>query len=108
MAKCDLYVCSSHREGFSTAVTEALVVGTPVISTLCSGAHELLGCHNEYGMIVENSTKGIYQGMKQVLNNPEMLVEMKKQAEKRGTFFSREKTVQAVEKMFKSFEDNEK
>lgn len=108
VAKCDLYVCSSYREGFSTAVTEALVVGTPVISTLCSGAHELLGYHNEYGMIVENSTKGIYQGIKQVLNNPEMLVKMKKQAEKRGTFFSREKTVQAVEKMFKSFEDNEK
>ena len=108
VAKCDLYVCSSHREGFSTAVTEALVVGTPVISTLCSGAHELLGYHNEYGMIVENSTKGIYQGMKQVLNNPEMLVEMKKQEEKRGTFFSREKKVQAVEKLFKSFEDNEK
>lgn len=40
---CDLYVCSSRREGFSTAVTESLIVGTPVISTECSGAIELLG-----------------------------------------------------------------
>ena len=35
VVKCDLFVCSSLREGFSTAVTESLVVGTPVVSTLC-------------------------------------------------------------------------
>ena len=33
VARCDLYVCSSRREGFSTAVTESLIVGTPVVST---------------------------------------------------------------------------
>ncbi|MBQ5900346.1 MAG: glycosyltransferase, partial [Clostridia bacterium] len=27
---CDLFVCSSYREGFSTAATESLIVGTPV------------------------------------------------------------------------------
>ena len=46
VARCDLYVCSSRREGFSTAVTEALIVGTPVVSTNCSGAKELLGDNN--------------------------------------------------------------
>lgn len=30
VAKCDLFVCSSFAEGFSTAATEALIVGTPV------------------------------------------------------------------------------
>ncbi len=100
--KCDLYVCSSLREGFSTAVTEALVVGTPVISTLCSGAYELLGKNNEYGIVVENSEKGIYQGMKMVLENPEMLDNMKKMAKDRGKYFSREKTVQAVEIMLEA------
>ena len=76
----DLYVCSSRREGFSTAVTEALIVGTPVISTDCSGAKELLGENNEYGLVVENSTEGIYQGMKRMLENPEMLKTYKQQA----------------------------
>ena len=98
----DLYVCSSRREGFSTAVTEALIVGTPVISTDCSGAKELLGENNEYGLVVENSTEGIYQGMKRMLENPEMLKTYKKQAKIRGSFFSREKTVQAVEEMLES------
>ena len=99
VAKSDLYVCSSRREGFSTAVTEALIVGTPVISTNCSGAKELLGANNEYGLVVENSTEGIYKGMKMMLENPEMRLCYKKKAKIRGEFFSKERTVKAVEKM---------
>lgn len=99
VAKCDLFVCSSYREGFSTAVTESLVVGTPVVSTLCSGAQELLGYNNEYGLIVENSEEGIYKGLKKLLEDKELLEYYKKKAAERGSFFSKEKTVAAVEKM---------
>jgi glycosyltransferase involved in cell wall biosynthesis len=102
VARCDLYVCSSHREGFSTAVTESLVVGTPVVSTDCSGAKELLGENNEYGIVVENSEEGIYQGMKTMLSDPELLAHYKKQAKLRGSFFSRTETVRAVEEMLSS------
>lgn len=100
VSKCDLYVCSSIREGFSTAVTEALIVGTPVVSTNCSGAYELLGEHNEYGIVTENSEDGIYEGMRKMLSNPELLAYYKQKAKERGNFFSRTKTVQAVEEMF--------
>lgn len=62
--KADLYVCSSRREGFSTAVTEALIVGTPVVSTNCSGAYELLGKNNEYGIVTENNEDALYEGIK--------------------------------------------
>ena len=41
---CDLYVCSSHSEGFSTSVTESLIVGTPVVATLCSGMRASRKC----------------------------------------------------------------
>lgn len=99
VANCDLYICSSHREGFSTAVTEALIVGTPVVSTLCSGAQELLGYNNEYGLVVENSEEGIYEGLKYMLTNPKELKKYKKLAKERGRLFSKEKTVKAVEKM---------
>lgn len=99
VANCDLYVCSSHREGFSTAVTESLIVGTPVVSTLCSGAQELLGYNNEYGLVVENNEEGIYQGLKYMLANPNELKRYKELAKERGKFFSREKTVKAVEEM---------
>lgn len=99
VARCDLYVCSSRREGFSTAVTESLVVGTPVVSTDCSGARELLGEHDEYGMVVENGEEGIYAGVKRMLTEPETLAHYKKMAADRGKYFSKEKTVRAVEEM---------
>lgn len=99
VANCDLYVCSSRREGFSTAVTESLVVGTPVVSTNCSGAKELLGENNEYGIVVENSEEGIYEGMKKMLSDKELLQHYRAQAKLRGSYFSKEKTVKAIEDM---------
>lgn len=99
VSRCDLYVCSSHREGFSTAVTESLIVGTPVVSTNCSGAKELLGENDEYGLVVENSEEGIYQGMKRMLSDPALLAHYKEKAKMRGSFFSRTETVRAVEEM---------
>ena len=102
VSRCDLFVCSSHREGFSTAVTESLIVGTPVVSTNCSGATELLGENNEYGIVTDNSEEGIYRGMKQMLSDRELLSYYKKQAKLRGSFFSRTETVRAVEEMLDS------
>ena len=99
VSRCDLYVCSSRREGFSTAVTEALIVGTPVVSTDCSGARELLGEQDEYGLVVENSGDGVYRGLKRMLAEPELLAYYKKKAGERGSFFSREQTVRAAENM---------
>lgn len=99
VSRCDMYVCSSHHEGFSTAVTEALIVGTAVVSTECSGARELLGENGEYGIVTENSEEGIYQGMKRMLSDPALLEHYKHQAKHRGCFFSRTETVRAVEQM---------
>lgn len=100
MSKCDLYVCASYREGFSTAVTEALIVGLPVVSTNCSGAHELLGENNEYGIVTENSTEGLYKGLKDMISNPERLAHYTNQSKLRGSFFSTENTVQATDEFF--------
>ena len=102
VSKCDLFVCSSYREGFSTAVTESLVVGTPVVSTLCSGAQELLGYNNEYGLVVENSEEGIYQGLKKILSDKELINYYKEKAIERGKKFSKQNTVKAVEDLLDS------
>lgn len=99
---CDLYVCSSHSEGFSTSVTESLIVGTPVVTTLCSGMTELLGDNNEYGIVTENNEDALYEGIKKMLTTPRMLEEYSAKAKERGMAFSTEKTVQAVEEMLES------
>lgn len=102
VSKCDLYICSSYREGFSTAVTESLIVGTPVISTLCSGAQELLGYNNEYGLVVENSEEGIYEGLKKLLNDKDLLNYYKIKAKERGQRFNKRNTLLNVENLLDS------
>lgn len=94
----DLFVCSSLHEGFSTAVTESLIVGTPVITTQCSGMKELLG-ENEYGLIVENNEEALYRGIERLLeNNAKMMKYYRKKAEERGEKFDCSETVLEVEK----------
>ena len=101
-AKCDLFVCASYAEGFSTAATEALIVGTPVCTVEVSGMKEMLGENNEYGLVVENNEEALYQGIKKLLDNPELLKHYKKKAKERGKMFSTEKTVNAVQNMLLS------
>ena len=99
VSKCDLFVCASHSEGFSTAATEALIVGTPVCTVEVSGMKEMLGENNEWGVVTENSEEALYQGIKRLLDNPAELAHYKEKAAERGKNFSTEETVKAVEKM---------
>lgn len=102
MAKCDLFICSSYSEGFSSVVAESLIVGTPVCTTDVSGMREMLGDNSEYGVITDNSEEGLLQGVRFLLDNPEQLDHYRKQARIRGSFFSKEKTVRAVEDMLQA------
>lgn len=97
----DLFVCSSLHEGFSTAVTEALIVGTPVLTTICSGMEELLG-HNEYGVIVENNEEALYQGLKELLSHKGKIAHYKQKAAERGRKFNSVETTEAIENFFDS------
>lgn len=98
----DIFVCSSYLEGYSTAVSESLIVGTPVVTTLCSGMEELLGSNNEYGLITENSEEALYNGLKRILSEPKLLEHYKLKVKERRAFFSTEKTVGKVEELLDS------
>lgn len=100
VAKCDLFVCASLAEGFSTAATEALIVGIPVCTVEVSGMREMLGENNEYGVVTENNEDGLYEGIKHLLSDPTLLTHYRKQAKERGKSFSTENTVRAVEELF--------
>jgi glycosyltransferase involved in cell wall biosynthesis len=99
VAKCDLFVCASHSEGFSTAATEALIVGTPVCTVEVSGMKEMLGEHNEWGIVTENDEDALYQGIKSLLDDPALLAHYREKAAQRGKTFSTVNTVKAVEDM---------
>lgn len=98
MRCADWYVCSSYAEGFSTTITEALIIGTPVISTDCSGTEELLG-DSEYGLRCENSEEGLYKAMKQVLDSPGLKISYSKKAQQKGASFHKAELLARIEEV---------
>lgn len=107
VSKADLFVCSSHREGFSTAVTEALILGIPVVSTNVSGAVELLGEQNQYGIVTTDDVDDLFNSVYSLLSNTDLLSKYRDCAAVRGNDFSAEETTIAVEKMFEDVLKNE-
>lgn len=82
----DLLVCSSRYEGFSTFVTEGLILGKPIVTTDCTGMRELLG-DSQYGLITENTAEGLFLGMKTMLSDPGLRGRYQAQAQLRGQDF---------------------
>ena len=54
---------------------------------------------NKIKFLVENNEEALYQGIKKLLDDPELLKHYKKKAAERGKMFNTEKTVRAVEEM---------
>ena len=96
MKQCDLFVCSSRSEGYSTAVTEALILGLPVITTNCSGMNELLN-GGEYGIITDNSEESLFTALKELLTSPDKLSSYKHKAEERGEYFKLDNQIRKIE-----------
>jgi Glycosyltransferase len=107
MCQADMYVCSSYAEGFSTSVTEALILGVPVVTTKCAGMHELLG-DSEYGLIVENSEEALWQGLHQLVTEDKLRAHYKMVAMKRGKDFQIHTNIDKLEKMFLADYEGEK
>lgn len=98
LRQADLYVCSSIYEGFSTAATEALVLGTPVLTTDVSGMREMMG-DSEYGFITENDDIAFENGLRKLLDHPELLAHYRKMAQKRSGYFEMENRLKEIEEL---------
>lgn len=96
----DLFVCSSRTEGLSTAVSEAVILGVPVISTDVSGAKEILGENNEYGIVTENSEEALYEGLKKMISDKKLREHYAEKSKERAAFFDTAATVHQAEALF--------
>lgn len=92
----DILVCSSYAEGYSTAVSEAVILGVPIVTTECSGMREIFG-DEECGIICENSDDGLFEAMKKVLDEPSLLEKFKEAEKKRAPEFSLASRIKAME-----------
>lgn len=98
----DLFICSSRTEGLSTAVSEAVILGLPVVSTDVSGAKEILGENDEYGIVTDNNDAALYEGVRKMLSDDAILAHYHRKASERAAFFDAEHTVRQAEELFET------
>lgn len=98
MSHCDILICSSRAEGYSLVIAEAMTLGLAIVTTKCSGPCELVD-NGKYGVLVENSTKGILNGLEYLIKNEEDLIMYKKLAKKRSCIFNLERNISELEKI---------
>lgn len=70
MKQADWFLSTSRFEGYSYVSQEAAILKKPLLLTECAGVSELLADISN-GIMVENSYKGIYCGMKNCIQHPE-------------------------------------
>ncbi len=99
IANSDIFVCSSYYEGFSTVVSEAVILGIPVVTTDCTGAKEILG-NSEYGVVTENDDESLYIGLKMMLTDNKAFESYKKAVLSRQDFFNQSKRLKETLELF--------
>lgn len=97
--KSDLFVCSSIAEGFSTAVSEAVILEVPIVTTRCSGMDEILG-DSKYGLIVDNDEKSLCLGIEKMIEDKRLYCKYKDAVIKRKEFFDYGMRCMEIKKLF--------
>lgn len=97
--EADVLACSSNYEGFSTFITEGLILGKPIVTTECSGMRELLG-DSEFGLITDNDDDAFCDGLRRMISSRELRDAYAQKAEERGKAFSTESLVRKTESFF--------
>ena len=98
MHNADVFICSSRAEGYSLVIAEAMIVGLPIVTTECSGPNELVD-NGKYGLLVENSTNGLIYAIDLLMRDHSYLEKMKHLSAIRSEFFSKEETLNTIEKV---------
>jgi len=98
--QCDWLICSSERESFSLVLLESISLGTPVVTTDCGGPGEIVD-KGKYGFLTENTTEGVYYGMKSVLDKPDLFVEYISRTDECLQRFDYTKWLESVDRILK-------
>lgn len=97
VSKADLFVCSSLTEGFSTVVTEAVLCGTPVLSTEVPGSREPIEIPR-CSVVVKNDETALYEALRDILKNPEQIRLFRQEIPQRQAYFQKENLLARFER----------
>jgi glycosyltransferase involved in cell wall biosynthesis len=90
----DVFILNTGYEGFSHTILEAMVAGTPVLTTQVGGNTELIDDHVN-GLLVEfNNRKQIYQAIIMLLEDTELTTFIIRKAQSTVDTFSRQRMIE--------------
>ena len=76
----DFFLMCSRYEPFGLVILEAMILGVPVLSMDVASIREIMS--NDFGLIYDNSEEGLYNGINEIINNPQKREKLKKNLEK--------------------------
>ena len=97
MRVASVVTMQSRFEGFGNVLTEAKILGRPILTTRFAGACEQIE-NEKTGLIVENKKSTIISGMKRILQDQQFREKLSKNLE--GFSYNNEPTKKFLEKLF--------
>lgn len=99
----DLFVLSSHWEGFGIVLAEAMALGKPVISTDTDGSREVVQ-NGRTGVIVPTEDPlSLGEGILRLLDNPDLMLQMGEEGLKRvKKLFNCEQFAEGYERFYET------
>lgn len=72
MRGLDVYVCSSHAEGFSLTTVQAMAMGLPVVATQCGGPEEIVTPGETGTLVPTNSPDALAHALASYIDDASM------------------------------------
>lgn len=76
LKECDVFLLPSRHEGKPMAVTESMIMGLVPVVTHYTSAKEQIR-HGYDGLVFDNNDEALYVGLKNLLENPDILEKLK-------------------------------
>lgn len=90
IASADMLLLTSYYEGLGLTLYEAILLGVPTFATKFANVEKTLA-NGKYGKIVENTEEGIYEGLKQILEDKDRIKVLKEQT--KGFIYTKNKEI---------------
>lgn len=101
-SKSDVFICSSFSEGYSTACTEAAILGVPIITTNVPGGKEIIE-DAECGLLTEMDDESLKSAIRSVIVNPSIVDEWKATMTRTSEKFRLESRKKSLSSLFDEF-----
>jgi len=97
--EADVVASSSSYEGYSTFLTEGIILGKPIVTTEVFGVRELLG-DSTFGLITDNDDESFFLGVRAMLTDGALRAKYSEKARNRSLSFKAERLVKSTEDFF--------